>query len=243
MSLTRKSLPLTAALALSASAALFAASTFFDGFSDMPAGTCYSDGETAGAWDSVYDGYGCNAVLWVNDNALLFQKPMASVHPDETHANLVAGPAVTGDFSMDVSLITTQPLRTGSAPNPWEVAWVVWHYTDDLHFYYFIPKPNGWELGKADPAYPGAQRFLATGSFPQFPIGQWYRVSVAQQGATIQVSVNDTLITTFTDDEAPYYAGEIALYNEDAEVYFDDVSITAKGLKMAGGPVRGNKRK
>ena len=240
---TRSSAPLAVAIALGASVALAASSSFFDSFSWMPTGTCYAEGATVGAWRSVYQGYGCNAVLAVNGNALLFQRPMASGHPDETHASLVTGPLISGDFSMDVSLITTQPLRTGSTANPWEVAWVLWHYTDDLHFYYFIPKPNGWELGKGDPAYPGAQRFLATGSFPQFPVGQWHRVSILQEGARIEVSVNDTPIATFTDEEDPYYTGEIGLYNEDAEVYFDDVAITAAQLSVAGQPVKGKKRR
>ena len=106
--------------------------------------------------------------------------PWPATSPAETHASLVTGPVAVGDMTLEVSSTTTRQLRTGSAPNPWEVAWVLWHYSDNVHFYYFVAKPNGWELGKADPAYPGAQRFLATGSSPSFPIGPWYRVRMSR---------------------------------------------------------------
>jgi len=87
------------------------------------------------------------------------------------------------------------------------------------------------ELGKEDPAYPGAQRFLASGTSPSFPIGTWYRVDVTQSGQTIRVFVGDVLITTFTGRERPY--SRVGLYSEDAEVSFDNVSVvtTAKGKK------------
>ena len=127
---------------------------------------------------------------------------------------------------MEAWTTTTRQLRTGSAANPWEVSWVLWHTTDSDHFYYFIVKPNGWELGKKDPAYPGGQRFLATGSVPSFPIGQWYRIGIRQSAETITVSVNDLPITTFADYERPYSSGRIGMYSEDAEAYFDNISIT-----------------
>ena len=31
---------------------------------------------------------------------------------------------------------------------------MLWRFLDDNHFYYLVLKPNGWEIGKADPAYP-----------------------------------------------------------------------------------------
>ena len=225
---------LTAAL-LAVAAAPAYAGTIIEDFSAMPLGTCREDGTRIGAWTFVYDGYGCTAFVAPAGNTILLEQPAASAQMYETHASLALGPAATGDVTLQVDVATSRQLRTGSAPNPWEVGWVLWHYTDDVHFYYFIPKPNGWELGKADPAYSGAQRFLATGSSPQFPIGGWYRVRVAQSCRTIQVYVNDLPIATFTDSERPYSTGRIGLYTEDAESYFDNVSITtppAKGKKQ-----------
>jgi len=201
------------------------ATTFVEDFSAMPAGTCYADGSTIGVWQFVYNGYGCNGFVAANSNTMLFEQPATSTSPAETHGALVIGPYISGDFTLQVSAATTGQLRVNSAPNAWEVAWVLWHYTDDSHFYYFVPKPNGWELGKEDPAYPGAQRFLASGTSPSFPIGPWYRTRVSQSGKTIQVFVDDVLITTFTDSQRPYSSGRVGLYSEDAEAYFDNVSV------------------
>jgi hypothetical protein len=210
------------------------AATFVEDFSAMPAGTCYADGSTIGVWQFVYNGYGCNGFVAANSNTMLFEQPATSTSPAETHGALVTGPSISGDFTLQVAAATTAQLRVNSAPNPWEVAWVLWHFTDNTHFYYFAAKPNGWELGKEDPAYPGAQRFLASGTSPSFPIGQWHRIGIAQSGQTIQVSVNDVLITTFTDGERPYSSGRVGLYSEDAEAYFDNVSVITAAKAKKG---------
>src|SRR5262245_24140693 len=115
------------------SATLFAA-TFFEDFSTMPTGSCYPDGFLIGVWQFVYNGYGCNAFLLSNDNTMLVEQPKASTRPDETHASLVLGPSIAGDFTLEAWTVTTRQLRTGSAPNPWEVAWVVWNYTNSDHY-------------------------------------------------------------------------------------------------------------
>jgi 3-keto-disaccharide hydrolase len=229
----RVSLGIAVAMLISASVV---ANTFVEDFSAMPAGTCYPDGSVFGVWQFVYNGYGCNGFVSSNSNTMLFEQPATSTSPDETHAALVTGPSISGDFTLQVSAATTNQLRANGVPNPWEVAWVLWHYTDNAHFYYFLPKPNGWELGKEDPAYPGNQRFLASGSSPTFPIGQWYRIGVTQSGQTIQVSVNGVVITTFTDRERAYSSGRVGLYSEDAEVYFDNVSVVTSTKTKKGRP-------
>jgi 3-keto-disaccharide hydrolase len=216
------------ALTMAISASVLA-STFVEDFSGMPTGTCVPDGSVIGAWQFVYNGYGCNGFMTSNSNTMLFEQPETSTSPNETHAALVLGPYIKGDFTLQASAATAGQLRLNSAPNPWEVAWVLWHYADNLHFYYFLAKPNGWELGKEDPAYPGAQRFLASSTSPSFPVGPWYQIDIAQSGQTIQVSVNGALITKFTDRERTYSSGYIGLYSEDAEAYFDNVSLTAGG--------------
>jgi Domain of Unknown Function (DUF1080) len=202
------------------------AQTFVEDFSSMPTGTCYPDGYTISVWQFVFNGYGCSEFVSWSSNTALRERPKVSTRRSETHSALVIGPSVAGDFTLEVFAATTQQLRTSSTPHPWEVAWVLWHYTDNAHFYYFIAKPTGWELGKEDPAYPGSQRFLATNSYPTYPIGPWYKIRVAQVGDTIQVFVNDVGIVTFTDQENPYSAGRVGLYSEDAEAYFDNVSVS-----------------
>ena len=57
----------------------------------------------------------------------------------------------------------------------------MWDYTDNNHFSYLALKTNGWELGKRDPAYPGGQRFLATGSDSPTQIGQWRKGLMREQ--------------------------------------------------------------
>jgi hypothetical protein len=231
--LWRRSLARAVALALVATAATSRAEAGTDDFSSMPTGACLEDGTAIGSWSFVYDGYGCTAFMAINGNTVLVEQPQSAADPYETHAGLALGSATSGDVIVQADMATTRQLRIGTAPNPWEVAWLLWRFTDNQHFYYFIPKPNGWELGKADPAYPGAQRFLATGSSPQFPLGAWYRVRVTHSGNTMQVFVNGVLITTVTDTESPYSSGRVGLYTEDAESYFDNVSISGanKGKK------------
>jgi hypothetical protein len=170
-------------------------------------------------WTVVHDGYG-SVQLPGSDGSPAVLSPMASTQPDETHAALVRSVKTFGDFEFNVQLRTDEQLRTGSPPNPWEVGWILWHYTDDTHFYYIILKPNGWELGKEDPAYPGVQRFLATGSTPQFPIGQVYDIRIRQVYNQMIVWVNGTQLVTFTDKQQPYTNGALGLYTEDATASF-----------------------
>lgn len=171
-------------------------------------------------WHEGYNGYG-------HVSAQFTLEPKAATSPRETHAALVlsdssySSPASgTPRVDFTTSLRTVRQLRTGSAPNPWEVGWVLWHYTDDSHFYYVNLKPNGWELGKEDPAYDGAQRYLATGSEPAFPVGGYYTVRVVHAFDTMQVIVNGRKLCEYQDLERPYLSGHIGLYCEDSEVTF-----------------------
>ncbi|HEY5899286.1 MAG TPA: family 16 glycoside hydrolase [Burkholderiales bacterium] len=150
--------------------------------------------------------------------------PQVSTSPYETHAALVVSQGSFTDVSFSAGFETIQQLRTGSAPNAWESAWAIFDYTDNQHFYYVAFKPNGWELGKADPAYPGAQRFLATGSTPVSAIGTEHSFDIQQTGNVLKVWLDGALLTTFTDNENPYLSGKIGFYTEDAKVAFDNVT-------------------
>ena len=199
---------------------------FADTFNGLLAGTPWLDDAIVGGWTSVYNGYGLNDVE-VDGTNVLAESPQISTSAGQTHAGLVVTTNSFGDFDATVRMKTVQQLRTGSAPNPWEVGWLLWHHTDDTHFYYFVPKPNGWELGKEDPAYPGAQRYLATAPTPTFPVGAWYTVRIREVGSTMTVWVNGTQIASFTDSQRPYASGHLGLYNEDSHVRFDDVTVKA----------------
>ena len=195
-----------------------------DNFESMST-SVWTEGSTHGAWKTRFDGYGKVAVQLAGSKVLML-RPEASEEPGETHAALVTSERVFSDMKLSVRAKTVRQLRSTS-PNPWESAWVIWNYKDNTHFYYLALKPNGWELGKADPNYRGAQRFLATGSDMTFPVGTWASVQVRQVGATMSVWVNGSQLTTFTDKERPYTSGAVGLYNEDAKTYFDDVRVAS----------------
>ena len=132
------------------------------------------------------------------------------------------------DFAATLNVRTQQQLRRGAAgaPNPWEVGWVVWHYTSNQRFYALTLKPTGWVLSKQDPAYPGDERFLASGTTPLFRVGVPHSVGVVQVGNRITVSADGHQLTQFTDTERPYLAGAFGMYSEDAQVQFDHIRIT-----------------
>ena len=222
---------LAGALLLGAAVPALAIVVFSDDFSSYSAGSCLPDGTAFGPWTVVFAGFGCVKIESDGANQWLHAVPKVP-NGGNTHSSLVVGPSfssfiASSTFTYDLNVHTVSQNRTGrKAPRPWEVGWVVWHYTDNDHFYYFIPKTNGWELGKRDPAYTGGQRFLATGTSPQFPIGVPYAVRITQDAAnTMTASVNGQLLTTFTDMERPYTAGKIGAYTEDAHVHFDDVVV------------------
>ncbi|MFI0480152.1 family 16 glycoside hydrolase [Actinomadura sp. 9N215] len=179
----------------------------------------WRDGTHHAPWRSVFDGHGANG----SRGDVISLRPKPATDPAETHAGLVVSQTRYGNMTFRLRARTVAQLRD-RAPNPWEAAWIVWAYSDESRFYYFILKPTGWELGKRDPAYRGGQRFLATGE-RAFAIGKWYKVSVLQHGATMTVQVDGRSLTTFTDAERPYTAGSVGLYTEDAEVEFRDISV------------------
>ncbi|MEU3350546.1 calcium-binding protein [Streptomyces sp. NPDC037389] len=185
----------------------------------------WTEGSVHGPWRSVFDGHGEN--IGRHDGLALSPKP--SREPGETHAGLIVSTQEYGDMNLQARMRTVAQLRTPK-PNPWEVPWLVWAYKDPEHFYYITLKPNGWELGKRDPAYPGGQRFLATGS-DGFPIGRWSGVKVAQRGAHMEVSVDGKGLVAYEDRERPYLRGGIGAYTEDARVVFSD--ITAEPAEQA----------
>jgi Ca2+-binding RTX toxin-like protein len=158
------------------------------------------------------------------ENKALLLEPMGSTSPSETHAALVVSQNSYTDVVFGADFTTISQLRTGSPPNPWECAWAVFSYTDDTHFYYMAFKPNGWELGKVDPAYPGGQRFLATGESMTFAVGSKHRFQITQTGATITIAADGKVLTTLTDTERPYLTGKVGFYTEDAKVAFDTVT-------------------
>ncbi len=197
---------------------------FLEGWENHPLDVAWIDGSTYGAWVAAYNGYGVTAVNAAGISRYLSLAPQAATSASETHAALVTSVALYGDLDVSAGLSTVAQLRRAS-PNPWEVPWLLWHYTDDNHFYYLILKPNGWELGKEDPQYAGAQRYLATGSSPTFALGH-HTARITQRGNIITVFGDGTLLTQFVDRQTPYLTGSIGLYTEDAHADFDRIALS-----------------
>jgi hypothetical protein len=142
--------------------------------------------------------------------------------PAETHSALLTSTSTWSDQVFSYTATTLAQLRTGSPPNPWEVAWSMFRFTDLTHYYWFIVKPNGWELGKKQGS--DTQIFLATGTTPSQPVGTAYQVRVQAQAGRIRISVNGTPVVDYTDS-SPLLSGSVGLYEEDAKVTFANVSV------------------
>lgn len=188
---------------------------------DSPPPAPWVDGTTHGRWVSVFNGHGTN----LGDDNSLSLSPKVAEDPGTTHAGLVVSTASYGNVRYEARMRTVKQLRDPD-PNPWEVPWLVWAYTDPEHFYYITLKPNGWELGKRDPGYPGGQRFLATGR-TEYPVGEWYEVRVRQDAAVLAITVGGKPLVTFTDTERPYLQGRVGAYTEDASVTFEHLKASA----------------
>lgn len=176
---------------------------------------------TGGPWWLAYNGYGHAWVSTGDGITRITLQPAGAATPTQTHAALMLSRRTWRDLVAEVRLRTNAQLRRPH-PNPWEVGWILWHYTSDQRFYYIALKPNGWELGKADP---DGQRFLATGSRPVFPPGRWYTVRVQQRGEDIEVDVDGRFLVRFADSQDPYRSGQVGLYTEDASVTFQPVTV------------------
>jgi hypothetical protein len=197
---------------------------FSDDFTSYTQTSCLS-ASTFGVWNVLFTGYGC-VTLGAGYAQL---SPQAG----NSHATLVVGPSFTAPMSYSVDVKTIAQLDPAAAP--WEVGWVLWDVSDNTHFYSFTLQSNGWELAKEDPAYPGAQRFLATGSSPSTALGVKNTIKVMQTSNTMSVYVNGQLVTTFTDNERPYTSGQIALYAEESTAQYSNVVASAGSSSSGGG--------
>lgn len=194
----------------------------------------WGEGETHGPWRVVFTGYG--AVRGAGDEITL--SPNVADGRDITHGALVVNDTSPADVALTATVRTIRQLRP-EQPNPWEVGWLLWRFTDADHFYAVALKTNGWELSKQDPAYPGKQRFLASGTSPTFPVGEDHTVEVVHVGDEVAVRANGHPLATVQDTERPYAGGGVGLYTEDAHVHFVVRSASpATSLPGWAAPVR-----
>ena len=180
-------------------------------------------------WLTAFNGYGQASVAGSGPAAVISLAPAPARTRDVTHSALVVSTRWYGDFAVTLRVRTLRQLRHGPAgqPHPWEVAWVVWHYSSNQRFYALTLEAGGWVLSKQDPGYPGGERFLASAPTPRFPIGTWHSVGIVQVGNQIDVSADGQLLTRFTDTQQPYLNGALGAYSEDSAAQFDHIRLHA----------------
>ncbi|OLL15348.1 hypothetical protein BKH32_03765 [Actinomyces oris] len=179
-------------------------------------------------WEIIFDGYGEASC----SDGLLRLKPTSANSHDTTHAGLATSTTVEieagGVQTIHTTMTTVRQLREDGEPNAWEVAWLLWNYTDNNHFYALALKPNGWEVSKQDTAYPGYQRFLSSGNTPVYPPGESHDVTVTidttkPSEATFTITVDGQGLGTVADKQSPYRSGKVAAYCEDSDVTFTPI--------------------
>lgn len=182
----------------------------------------WTDGRTAMGWTDQWNGYGTARTVSdaTTGGRVLSLSPAVAESPSQTHSALMTSLNNYRDPTFSVPVRTVTQLRQGSAPNDWEVGWVLWDYQSSDSFYGVLLKPTGWELIKETN---GHESFIATGSTPVFPVGRWYDVSVSQQGSQISVSVDGQPLVSASDGS--FQSGAIGLYCEDSVAHFGDVSV------------------
>lgn len=207
--------------------------TLYDDFSSGS----YSlvDGQTSpnGKWLDHYNGYGSSG----SSGGTYNMGPQVSTTAGTTHACLTVSTQKFVNPVISVDMRTNKQLRTGSPPNPWETAWLM-YYVDDFHHYYVTLKTTGLEVGKKDNANQAeAQVFLATPSSPKVTIGAFQNVQMQVNSTQITVWVNGVLaanVTDTTQSATLAQAGAIGLYCEDASVSFDNVNVAAASTSGGG---------
>jgi len=186
-----------------------------------------------GKWVDLYNGLGSAGVEAANStNNVFFESPQVSTSADQTHSTLVYSTQQWGNSQLDIDVKTVQQTRQNSPPNPWEAAWVLFRYTDEYHYYWFVIKSNGIEFGKKDCTTctdtTQGQQFLVTATNPTLQIGKWQHWTVTAIGNHITIFVNGNKLADYVDTTMSQQlsSGAVAMYSEDANTNFDNVYET-----------------
>lgn len=194
------------------------------------------DGQTSpnGKWKNIYSGFGSTGVEEVNGSNVFFLKPTISKSSKETEAALVKSTISFCDFKADFDTKTVTQLRENSPPNTWEAGWFIFRYTDKFHYYWFLIRSDGIELGKKDcdtcSNSVEGQQFLFTKDYPTLQLDKWTHWKIIMNGNHIQIFADGTQVVNYTDDDMnpQISAGAIAMYTEDAYVRFDNMNIKSR---------------
>jgi hypothetical protein len=171
----------------------------------------------AGQWQTWWGNVGFDAKAVTLSSAV-------PTSPAETHSALVTSKRRWRDQTLSFTTTTLAQLRARTTPNVWEVGWAMLRFRDLENYYYFIVKPNGFELGKKHGS--DAQIFLATGDLPRLSVGRAHKVRLQAQGARIRASVDGVEVLDFTDPNPLLSPGSVGLYEEDSHVRFDSLAAS-----------------
>jgi hypothetical protein len=185
-----------------------------------------------GKWLTSYNGYGEVGVKSdTPGNNVFYEFAKTSTQMGETHASLVLSTQKYSNSIIEFDMKTIKQLRQNSPPNTWEASWFMWRYGDEFHHYYFVLKTNGIEFGKKDTScHCEEQVYLDTETSPKLQLGTWTHVKISNIGKHNTIWLDGTKVVDMDDPSysstADMSSGLIGLYNEDASVVFDNVSVT-----------------
>ena len=188
-------------------------------------------------WASIFTGFGSMGVARdnINKGDHFFEEPQPPQFSNTTHSGLAITTKKFQDFDLTLDMMTVKQLRENK-PNPWETAWIVWHYTDSFHWYAFQLKTNGIQLEKKDNELKNdtGEIFLQTKPSTAFKLGNWNKIRIMHENSYtstphIQIWINGNKVIDYIDNKfhssEKLSFGAIGLYNEDASVRFDNIYI------------------
>lgn len=177
-------------------------------------------GDNFSSFNSNNWSYRWGAIATENGELSLKSQPPTTI--SETHSALVTSKKAGSNYRFETDVATLDQLRQNNSPNTWEIAWVLFRFQDLTRYYYFILKPNGFELGKKHGS--DGQIFLVTGENFKLELNKRYRWKILTKEANIQIFINEIKIIDYTDPD-PILNGSIGLYEEDSLVQFDNVLL------------------
>jgi hypothetical protein len=203
---------------------------FSDDFEALPLGTGWLDGSNHGDWTCIYCGSG-DVGIALDGSQVASLRSNAVTSPGQTLSTLLMTKRRDfGDIDFTIRMKTVAQTRTGSSPNTWETAWILWRYDtiNGTQGYYATLKTNGFEVGKFKGQPPDNQEFLMTVNTPAVKLAEWQTVRIQMVGDKIEIWVDGISLGSVVDDSSSWEVfaqGAIALYEEDAQAHFDDLVV------------------
>ncbi len=178
-------------------------------------------------FDTVFNGYGS---VTYSTGPTVVLSPKVSTTPSETHAALITSrESFSGNYETRFTLTNISQLRTGSTPNPWEVAWFVLGYKPDTTFKYVILKPEGYGVEFGEFLAAGGQNFLWTSPFgaENFPLNRSFDVRVRVENGVVTLVVDGVVRMRYTMSAKDRLTanGKIGFYTEDATVKIENITV------------------